>query len=107
MARVRPCPAGVCVGARLDRDLVEGRDLDEPVSLEAGYRSDVLVKASAKPGTYLLTDAPTSATIALRGVAEDPVVLAEVVVGGDPIDMGLPTDGEMKPLAYRGETDLR
>ena len=80
---------------------------NQAIDLEPGYRSDVLVKASSTPGKYLLTDAPTSANIALLGEAEDVNTLAEVVVEGDPVDMALPTEAEMAPLAYRGDTDLR
>jgi FtsP/CotA-like multicopper oxidase with cupredoxin domain len=71
----------------------------QTVQLQPGYRSDVLVQASMKPGTYRLIDAPTSAIQALRGVEEDENLLAEIVVEGDPVDMKLPTDAEMAKLA--------
>jgi FtsP/CotA-like multicopper oxidase with cupredoxin domain len=72
---------------------------DQSVHLEAGYRSDVLVQASMKPGTYDLVDLGSSAAKSVRGVREDPNILAQVVVQGDPVDMDLPTDAEMAPLA--------
>ncbi len=71
----------------------------QPIDLEPGYRSDVLVKASMTPGTYRLLDAPTSAVQALRGVVEDENLLAEIVIEGEPMDMKLPTDAEMAKLA--------
>ncbi len=86
---------------------VDTWDVDQTVELEAGYRSDVLVKASSKPGTYHLIDAKAAARSAVQGVAEDAGTVAEVVVEGDPLDMQLPTAAEMKPLAFRGDTDLR
>jgi FtsP/CotA-like multicopper oxidase with cupredoxin domain len=80
---------------------------NQNVHLEAGYRSDVLVRAGSKKGTFLLIDAPTPATQGVRGVAEDTEILAELVVSGDPLDMKLPTNAEMAPLAPFGNTDLR
>lgn len=71
----------------------------QPIDLQPGYRSDVLVQASLKPGTYRLVDAPTSALQALRGVVEDENLLAEIVIEGEPMDMKLPTDAEMAKLA--------
>jgi FtsP/CotA-like multicopper oxidase with cupredoxin domain len=80
---------------------------DQSIELQPGYRSDVLVQASMEEGTYLLRDGPTPETAALRGVAEDEEVLAEVVVQGDPIDMELPTDEEMSALDPFPGVDLR
>jgi FtsP/CotA-like multicopper oxidase with cupredoxin domain len=71
----------------------------QSIILQPGYRSDVLVQASRTPGTYKLIDAPTSASASLRGVAEQENLLAEIVVAGDPINMSLPTNAEMAPLA--------
>lgn len=71
----------------------------QSVQLQPGYRSDVLVKASRTPGTYRLIDAPSSASVALRAVAEPEHLLAEVVVDGPPLDMPLPTSEEMAALA--------
>lgn len=70
-----------------------------PIVLEPGYRSDVLVKASEEEGTYRLLDRATSAEESLRGVPERGRVLAHVVVSGEPMDMRLPNDDEMAPLA--------
>jgi len=67
--------------------------------LYPGYRSDLLVQAGATPGTYRLLDDSASAAAGLRGVAEDPNLLALVVVEGDPADMRLPTQAEMAALA--------
>lgn len=77
------------------------------IDLQPGYRSDVLVQASRTPGTYRLVDAPTSALQALRGVAEDENLLAEIVIEGEPMDMKLPTDEEMRRLAPFPGLDLR
>ncbi len=71
----------------------------QTVQLQPGYRSDVLVQASLKPGVYRLIDAPSSGLQALRGVAEDENLLAEIHVEGEPMDMKLPTDAEMAKLA--------
>ncbi|HEX2296130.1 MAG TPA: multicopper oxidase family protein [Actinomycetota bacterium] len=79
---------------------------DQPIELQPGYRSDVLVKASMEEGTYLLRDGPTPKDEALRGVAEDEEILAEVVVRGDPMDMELPTDEEMSALEPFPGVDL-
>jgi FtsP/CotA-like multicopper oxidase with cupredoxin domain len=77
------------------------------VELQPGYRSDVLVKASATPGTYRLLDSAVSAATGLRGVAEDEHLLAELVVEGEPLDMPLPTSAEMQALAPFPGVDLR
>jgi FtsP/CotA-like multicopper oxidase with cupredoxin domain len=70
--------------------------------LYPGYRSDVLVQAG-RPGTYQLLDDSASAAKGLRGVAEDPNLLALVIVEGAPMDMRLPTQAEMAPLnPFRG-----
>jgi FtsP/CotA-like multicopper oxidase with cupredoxin domain len=64
----------------------------QTVELDSGYRSDVLVKASSTPGTYMLTD----------NYAGQQSVLAAVVVPpttpGPP--KALPTTAEMQQLAY-------
>jgi FtsP/CotA-like multicopper oxidase with cupredoxin domain len=70
----------------------------QAVDLQPGYRSDVLVQASATPGRYRLVDDTTSAANSLRQVSEDLEVIAEVVVEGDPIAMSLPTEAEMARL---------
>ncbi|MDQ3914889.1 MAG: multicopper oxidase family protein [Actinomycetota bacterium] len=78
----------------------------QSVSLQPGYRSDVLVQASSSEGTYELLDMSEPPSESLRGNEEDRQVVAEVVVGGDPLDMELPTDEEMAPLAPFGDLDL-
>lgn len=80
---------------------------DQPIDLQPGYRSDVLVQASLEPGVYRLLDAPTSAVQALRAVAEDENLLAEIVIEGDPVDMKLPTNDEMSKLAPFPGVDLQ
>jgi FtsP/CotA-like multicopper oxidase with cupredoxin domain len=77
---------------------VDSWEPGQPIDLEPGYRSDVLVQASRTPGTYRLIDAPSAAGAGLRGVAEEERVLAHVVVEGEPLDMRLPTSAEMAPL---------
>lgn len=78
----------------------------QTVELQPGYRSDVLVQASLKKGTYRLVDGASGAGISLRGVAEDENLLAEIVIDGEPLDMQLPTDAEMAPLAPFPGVDL-
>ncbi|ROZ76650.1 multicopper oxidase family protein [Ramlibacter sp. WS9] len=78
----------------------------QPVELQPGYRSDVLVKASLKPGVYRLLDAASAAATSVRGAAEPENVLAEVVVDGPMLDMKLPTSQEMAALAPFPGVDL-
>jgi FtsP/CotA-like multicopper oxidase with cupredoxin domain len=78
-----------------------------PVALAPGYRSDVLVKASLKPGVYRLFDKSSTVATALRAVAEPENLLAEVIIEGEPIDMKLPTSKEMAALAPFGNTVLQ
>lgn len=77
------------------------------VELEPGYRSDVLVQASMKPGEYALTDGASSARHGLLGVAERENVVAIVRIEGKPLKMKLPTDAEMSRLAPFPGVDLR
>ena len=79
----------------------------QSVSLQPGYRSDVLVQASRTRGTYRLIDVPTVAGAALRGVAEREALLAEVIVEGEPLDMALPTNQQMAALAPFPGLDLK
>lgn len=79
---------------------------NQPIELQPGYRSDVLVQASLEEGTYLLRDGATPKSDALHAIAEDEEVLAEVVVEGEPIEMDLPTDAEMSALAPFPGVDL-
>src|SRR5260221_14785090 len=62
----------------------------EEIELQPGNRSDVLIKASATPGVYLLRDGPLPADRALLGKREPDKFLAKVVVAGPPCDMALP-----------------
>ena len=78
----------------------------QAVELQPGYRSDVLVKASAKPGVYRLLDKETPAAASLRAVAETENLLAEVVVEGEALNMKLPTSAEMALLAPFPGIDL-
>jgi FtsP/CotA-like multicopper oxidase with cupredoxin domain len=78
------------------------------IELQPGYRSDLLVQANRTPGTYRLLNSPAPITRALDALvqpSED--VIALVRVEGDPIDMALPTDAEMAPLAPFPGVDLR
>lgn len=56
------------------------------IDLEPGYRSDALVRASSKPGTYLLYNEvpPEKAPNAIRQAAVAKTTLAKVIVSGDP-----------------------
>lgn len=78
-----------------------------PLDLEPGYRSDVLIKASARPGRYAVVDGASPAAQSLRGAAEPERLLAIVEVSGAPLDMPLPTSQEMAPLAPFPGVDLR
>ncbi|WP_420127144.1 multicopper oxidase family protein [Longimicrobium sp.] len=70
----------------------------EEILLYPGYRSDVLVQAG-RPGTYRLLDDSAGVAQSLKGVAEDPNVLAIVIVDDVPrMDMRLPTQAEMAAL---------
>jgi FtsP/CotA-like multicopper oxidase with cupredoxin domain len=85
------------------------------VELQAGYRSDVLVKASDKPGTYILASLPDPTKRKLpnpnatAAQTENPHVLAAVVVKDEKPaqDTALPTPDEMKTIAYNWQTDLK
>jgi FtsP/CotA-like multicopper oxidase with cupredoxin domain len=78
------------------------------IELQPGYRSDLLVQASQTPGTYRLI---SSALPALRSLFAIPQpgedVIALVKVGGEPLNMALPTSAEMAPLAPFPGVDLR
>lgn len=79
---------------------------NQPVDLEAGYRSDILVKANPTPGTYLLISDPDPAgrlaSPRARAVdKQEQNVVAAVVVQGPPVqDKALPTTEEMQEIAY-------
>jgi len=69
------------------------------IELAPGYRSDVLIKASNKKGTYRLLDQKLSSAKSLRGVEEPENLLAEIIVEGEPVEMKLPASAEMASLA--------
>jgi FtsP/CotA-like multicopper oxidase with cupredoxin domain len=80
------------------------------VDLLAGYRSDVLVKASATPGVYMLTNTKSPLSRFNSPTAKEPdqqrqEILAAVVVAGDPMTdpdyTTLPTVEEMQKIAYK------
>lgn len=77
-----------------------------PIDLEPGYRSDVLIKASMKPGDYEIIDMPMPASKSLRGADEVKQVLAILRVTDEINEMELPTDAQMAPLAPFGNTNL-
>lgn len=64
----------------------------DSLTLYPGYRSDLLVKAPAAPGTYYLSAQPPAAARKLRkGAAPAPTrFLAKVLVAGRPVAMDLP-----------------
>jgi len=79
---------------------------DRQVDLQAGYRSDVLVKASTTPGTYMMINVldPTgrfATPLDTNVKAQLERVVAAVVVEGEPVeDRALPTNAEMERIAY-------
>ena len=82
---------------------------DQPVELEPGYRSDILVRAEALPQgveeqTYLLVDDPSTATQSLHGIAETEKILARVIVSGTPMNMKMPQDEDL--AKYRPHKDI-
>jgi FtsP/CotA-like multicopper oxidase with cupredoxin domain len=62
----------------------------EEIELQPGNRSEVLVKASATPGVYLLRDGALPADRALLEKREPDKFLAKVVMAGPLYDMALP-----------------
>lgn len=68
------------------------------VTLQPGYRSDVLVKID-EPGRYQLVDLPEQAATGLLAEAESGKVLAELVVQGPPRPMRLPASSALAGLA--------
>jgi FtsP/CotA-like multicopper oxidase with cupredoxin domain len=76
----------------------------QPVQLQAGYRSDVLIQAHRRPGstaaedTFQIIDASSPAGLSIRGTREPQNLIAILVVGGAPADMQLPTQAEMAAL---------
>ena len=75
------------------------------VTMYPGYRSDVLVKASLTKGEYLVMDGTTGPSVSLLKDEEDPVVLAKVIVDGEPMEARLPcAPGEL--AAYKAIPDI-
>lgn len=68
------------------------------VTLQPGYRADVLVKLDA-PGTYQLVDLPEQGAAGLLAEPESGKVLAEVVVRGPAKPMRLPDSSALATLA--------
>jgi len=68
----------------------------DTLDLYPGYRADVLVKASATPGTYVLMDLRDPVGLI---DAESGQELAEIVVAGASKPMDLPPESTLKPLA--------
>lgn len=79
----------------------DGQDL----VLFPGYRSDVLIQAGL-PGRYEVLDDTAASAPTLRGVREEPNVIALLIVDGPMMDMRLPTQAEMAPLAPFAGVDL-
>ncbi|MEA2709737.1 MAG: hypothetical protein QOF78_2338 [Phycisphaerales bacterium] len=71
----------------------------DEIELQPGNRADVLVKASATPGVYLLRDGALPAERALSATADPEKFLAKVVVTGPPKEMALPTSTDLAALA--------
>lgn len=107
-------PEGSDEGIRLHEIALDGIYLskmdtwssNQPIDLEPGYRSDVLVQAPPLPAgkvrvRYELVDAPSSSSkvgVGLRGVPEPGNVVAYVDIEGTPLDMKLPTSNEIGKL---------
>ncbi len=79
---------------------------EHAVELQSGYRSDVLVKASTTPGTYMMINVrdPEGRLASPQATTAEPqlerVVAAVVVEGEEVKDQELPTDAEMQEIAY-------
>jgi len=78
-----------------------------PVELQSGYRSDVLIKASDKPGEYRILDKEASSDKSLRQINEPENLLAILRITDEVDDMALPTSEEMAALAPFGDTNLK
>ncbi len=68
----------------------------ETLELWPGYRSDVLVKAPDTPGEYLLVDERSPAGSSLLSTAEPRKYVGRLVLAGEPVQMSLPTDDDLK-----------
>ncbi len=78
-----------------------------PIELQSGYRSDVLIKASDKPGEYRILDKAASSDKSLRQINEPENLLAILRVTDEIDEMALPTSEEMAALAPFGDTNLK
>jgi FtsP/CotA-like multicopper oxidase with cupredoxin domain/peroxiredoxin len=73
------------------------------ITLQPGNRSDVLVKAPAEPGIYLLINNPVAALDSVSNKDQPLRYLAKVIVQGRNVDMPLPTAEALKacrPFAH-------
>ena len=78
-------------------------ETSQEVFLAPGNRADVLIKADRK-GIYRLKKKEEE--VGLKGTPESEQLLAEVRVSGPPVNMGLPSNRELRPLApFRTITD--
>ena len=82
---------------------IEARDV---IDLYPGYRADVLVRAPDKEGEYRIVDEETPQVTSLLGIKETRKPLARLRVAGAPVQMALPQESELAPLApYRSIAD--
>lgn len=79
----------------------------QPLDLQPGYRSDVLVQAMPVKRDYILYDESTPAGASLRQVAEDRQPIAVLRVTGSGPAMDLPTAAQMAALDPFPGVDLR
>lgn len=75
------------------------------VELQPGYRSDVLVQAPDRPGTYLLVNRETDAGRAFLGRPQPKKYLARLEVRGRPRPMRLPDPAALAGFALPPVTD--
>ena len=77
---------------------------NQSITLEPGYRSDILIKAG-QPGRYQLIDMECLQANCLSG-PEDLHVLATIIVEGVPVDAELPASEDFNQFrAYKDITD--
>ena len=88
---------GLALGTRVERS---------SVLMYPGYRSDVLVKAPAQAGTYLLNTALKDAKKSLRKRIASTSSLLKVIVAGEPKDMPLPSPESFAPYAPFTDADV-
>src|SRR5205823_6503820 len=89
---------GLATGGIVARDVVE---------LHPGYRSDVLVKASDRPGKYLPKTEATDAANAIRGRTVPATYVAVVIVVGAPKPMTLPQSSALADYRAHEPIDER